>query len=171
MLTIKGIDNHEERAYIREFVAFTLGHLVSKEKLKKADIKLTAINISDLPVDQQEEFEECSAWMGDEGRVKGRRKFTIDINKSSIKSSGSLRYRMRDFLVMLSHELVHVKQYLNGELFDYANGIQSRFHGKLYLVSTSKTMDWDYYNSPWEVEAYGRSEGIYNMFCAYRWEN
>lgn len=170
MITISGVKNDEERALIKEFTSFVLTHFVTPAKLKKADIKIRAINSADLPPEDQAEFEEASAWMSYDGIVKGRKKFTIELSKCAIKKAEKLRPRMREFLMFLSHELVHVKQYLNGELFDYANGIESRFQGKVYKVSQSSKMDWSYYESPFEIEAYGRAEGIYNMFCGYKWE-
>jgi len=75
-----------------------------------------------------------------------------------------LESRMKEFLPVLAHELVHVKQYLNNELFDYADNERYRFKGRIYALPASKTMDWDYYESPHELEAYGRAYGLYDMF-------
>ncbi len=168
MISISGVKNREERALIREFTIFTLSSLVIESKIKKSIINIKAIKPEDLPEDQQKEFKECEAWMSYEGKVRGRKKFDVEINVNYIDRSLPLRARMKEFLLMLSHELIHVKQYLNGELFDYADGIKSRFKGKLYMNPTK--MDWDYYNLPYEVEAYGRSVGMYNLFCACKWE-
>jgi len=169
MLTVSGIKNHDERVLIREFCDFMLNRFVSPKKLKNADIIIRSISEYDVPEDQMEEFEEASAWMSYDGKIKGRKKFTIEINNIAISNSRNIKLRMGLFLLYLSHELVHVKQYLNGEMFDYADGERYRFKGKLYRVSSSKKMDWDYYDSPAEIEAYGRAEGIYNMFCEHKW--
>ena len=71
--------------------------------------------------------------------------------------------RLKNMLVDLGHELVHVKQYLNNEIFDYRNG-DVRHKG---IVFGSEYQDNEelYYDSPWEIEAYGREWGLYRMFC------
>lgn len=78
-------------------------------------------------------------------------KYTIHINKNSI-----------DKLKTLAHEMVHLKQYLHGEL----NHIDEDdlWMGELWL--TTKEPSDAYYDSPWEIEAYGREYGLYQ-----RWVN
>lgn len=49
-------------------------------------------------------------------------------------------------IVTLFHEFVHAKQYLNGELIAGEGLRPSRWFGEEY--------DGDYYNLPWEKEAY-----------------
>ena len=70
--------------------------------------------------------------------------------------------RYKETLKNLGHELVHVKQYLLNELFDYTDGMTSRYMGMRH--SYTGEMDWTYWDAPYEVEAYGRSEGLYQMF-------
>ena len=53
-------------------------------------------------------------------------------------------------LKTLAHELVHVKQFLKRELVD-TNGLESKWKGEAYLYI-------DYYNLPWEKEAYHLQE-------------
>ncbi len=98
------------------------------------------------------------------GKERSRRVFDIHINKNVILRPGNLKERMSVLLRYLAHELVHVKQYLNGELFDYADGKRYRYKGVVYSTSTYETSDWDYYDSLIEIEAYGRTEGLYDMF-------
>jgi len=55
----------------------------------------------------------------------------------------------------LAHEMVHIKQYIRGE----TNASLSKWHG--VEVDQEKI---DYYEQPWEVEAYGWEEGLFNGF-------
>ena len=76
------------------------------------------------------------------------RDFTIILHKDN-----------RELLRTLAHEMVHLKQYATGELsFDteatYWYGDSWKPKGKQHK----------YFDSPWELEAYGRDFGLY-----YRW--
>ena len=50
------------------------------------------------------------------------------------------------------HELVHVKQYFKKELKDI-NGVEMRWKGETHIGI-------DYYNLPWEKEAYELQESL-----------
>lgn len=170
MLIVSGVKLREEIKLIREFTLFVLNHFVSPSKIANARINLLVRDTKELPEDEQEEFDEAGAWMTYDGKTEsGLKKFTITIHRNSIKKIGTLRYRMRTFLRLMAHELVHVKQYLNNEMFDYSDGDRVRFKGRLYAMPKSKTMDWAYYESPWEVEAYGRVDGLWDMWVIHKY--
>ena len=79
------------------------------------------------------------------------REFTITIEKGMSK---------RETLITLAHEMVHVKQYATGELRDYMSS------SKLQRWRDEKR-DWsqvEYWDLPWEIEAYGRERGLYVRF-------
>lgn len=66
-----------------------------------------------------------------------------------------------DPLTVLAHEMVHVKQYVTGELVD---------HGKYCSWKGDKYEEFEadseqYFFSPWEVEAFGMQVGLYRMYC------
>ena len=83
---------------------------------------------------------------------KGR-DFTITINPKLGK---------RNMLIVLAHEMVHVKQYAKGEMKDYVRMNKVKWKGVVY---NEKKMDyWDY---PWEIEAHGREKGLYYKFMEY----
>ena len=78
--------------------------------------------------------------------------------------------RPREFLVELdssdkpdvilqnfAHEMVHVKQWARGELKDVMRGY-SLCKWKGELVDTEKV---EYYDTPWEIEAFGREYGLF----------
>lgn len=81
------------------------------------------------------------------------RKFNIFIN--------SLMGR-RKTLEILAHEMVHVKQYATGQLMDYVHGKMVRWNGQKMFYDEND--DQSYYDSPWEIEAYGRQIGLYVGF-------
>jgi hypothetical protein len=60
-------------------------------------------------------------------------------------------------LQCLAHEMVHVKQYAKGEL---------KFHEKGNLVTFQREQYQgdEYWESLWEIEAYGREVGLYQKF-------
>lgn len=65
----------------------------------------------------------------------------------------------------LAHELVHVKQYVKRELID---------HSSLRLInySTWKNKKYNlqklnYFDQPWEIDAYGREIGLYVRYKDY----
>lgn len=74
---------------------------------------------------------------------------------------------------VFAHELVHVKQWALGELKD---GIIMK-HGKAVGVTMWNGVPWiakegeDYsYDSPWEIEAYGREVGLIKRWCDMKGE-
>lgn len=80
------------------------------------------------------------------------RDFTITINSGISK---------RDTLTTIAHEMVHVKQYAKGEMRDsyFIGGVS--WQGK--SVNTDKLEYWD---TPWEIEAFGREKGLYLRFIS-----
>ena len=76
-----------------------------------------------------------------------------------------------DICQTLAHEMIHVKQYATGQLSSDAVLIAKA--GKLLYTTLWMNEAWipcgdesHYYDSPWEIEAYGREVGLY-----YRWRN
>ena len=62
---------------------------------------------------------------------------------------------MRRLLETVAHEMVHVKQYSRGELVELKTN-KTKWQGK---VVNRKSLD--YYDLPWEIEAYGREVGLF----------
>lgn len=63
-----------------------------------------------------------------------------------------------DLLLTLCHEMVHVKQFAYNEIQETGEAARINWKGSDYVQTGSKA---DYYNSPWEVEAYGLENGLY----------
>jgi len=68
---------------------------------------------------------------------------------------------IRNILITLAHEMVHVKQWAKDEMYEYYNTPKMvRFKGKKFNMD-----DVDYWDYPWEIEAYGRQLGLFVRFC------
>ena len=92
---------------------------------------------------------EC-IWIGENHRP---REFEIVI-------SNTLGYNST--LSALAHELVHVKQYAKGELKDYMFNKWCRWKDEIYQVD-----EHDYWEMPWEIEAFGREVGLVHKYKAH----
>ena len=80
------------------------------------------------------------------------REFTIELDTT---------VKIRNLLITLAHEMVHVKQWAKDEMYEYMNvaGLV-RFKGeKIHLELT------DYWDYPWEIEAFGKQLGLFVRFC------
>ncbi len=67
-----------------------------------------------------------------------------------------------DAMDILAHEMVHLKQYVTGQMVDIKGMNVVIWEGTAYDTTNDPT-DWRYWNSPWELEAFGRSQGLNYM--------
>lgn len=72
-----------------------------------------------------------------DGFAKNPREFEIELDS---------RLKQRDLLTTLAHEMVHVKQFVRGEI--------------PYVFPD----DGKYYDWPWEIEAFGREWGLFRQW-------
>jgi hypothetical protein len=63
-------------------------------------------------------------------------------------------------LSSLAHELIHVEQMATGRMYEY-EGSQGACRFEKRVI---KYKELDYWDWPWEVEAYGREVGLYMRF-------
>ena len=82
---------------------------------------------------------------------KTPREFTIELDSS---------ISIRNILINLAHEMVHVKQWVKGEMYEYSKSNMVRFMKKKYDMN-----DMDYYDYPWEIEAFGCQLGLFIRWC------
>ena len=83
------------------------------------------------------------------------REFMIELDTSMIHSFDQI-------LIWLAHEMVHLKQFVRKELYDYETGKvqwKKRMYGNV-----------NYEDQPWEKEAYRLEEKIYNEFAEWYYE-
>jgi len=70
--------------------------------------------------------------------------------------------------MVLAHEMVHVKQYVTGDLVDSVEGM-CFWKNKCYPEYDVDNND--YYFTPWEVEAYGLMYGLHDLYMRSLTEN
>lgn len=68
-------------------------------------------------------------------------------------------------LQTLAHEMVHVKQFATGELRLLASKGRAARWNNVPWKNNRDEMDY-YYDSPWEIEAFGRERGLYIRFVS-----
>ena len=79
-----------------------------------------------------------------------------------IELDASMKYGFDQILTWLAHEMVHLKQFVRGELFDYATGRvqwKKRMYGNVH-----------YEDQPWEREAYRLETKLYEEFEGWYYE-
>ena len=116
----------------------------------------------EIEVSKKADFEgECI----DEDATRNPRWFTIALRAQTID----------EMVKVLGHEMVHVKQHAKNEL---QSGFMVATRGGLKMSSRWKGEVWKpsrkehhYYDSPWEVEAYGKEVGLFQRYVAWRNNN
>jgi len=163
MLQIKGNQiKRADKKMLRRFSQYVLDKYVTASTQAEATIIVKFIHADSLKTPKERrEFRECRAWSEYDGRRNGKRHFTVEIATNTISKRTKVQIKkLKEAMECLGHELIHVKQYLNNEMFDYANG-NVRWKGKIIK-------DWQegeaYYFSPFEIEAYGHEVGLYKCF-------
>ena len=109
--------------------------------------------------------ENCGyAWPADDAHVSRPREFNIEVNRNQ---------KLRQMLETIAHEMVHVKQFARGELYESTNKKAHRWQG-IWMSNRSKNVK-DYWDNPWEIEAFGRQLGLFirwaeeNDLSKYKW--
>ena len=74
-----------------------------------------------------------------------------------IELDASMKHSFDDILTWLAHEMVHLKQFVRKELWDYESG-RVQWKSRAY----SKKVHYD--DQPWEKEAYRLEGELYEMF-------
>jgi len=146
ILHIKG-SNKAFRKLVESATWFYAEKLMGKRLMSGLEI---TINLKKNLL-SKEGYEGTAIWEDDGYRPK---EFTIELD-STVK--------IRNLLITLAHEMVHIKQWAKDEMYEYMNvaGLV-RFKGeKVHMVIT------DYWDYPWEIEAYGKQLGLFVRFCEY----
>ena len=80
-----------------------------------------------------------------------------------IELDASMRHPFSQILTWLAHEMVHLKQFVRKELWDYESG-RVRWKSRAY----SKKVHYE--DQPWEKEAYRLEGELYEMFEEWYYE-
>jgi len=76
----------------------------------------------------------------------------------SIKLSRRVK-NFRKIIQTIAHEMVHVKQFAKGEIYDHKYRRTFKWGKQTFNVDTC-----DYWELPWEIEAFGREVGLFYRF-------
>ena len=146
ILHVKG-SNKAVRRLIESAAWFYAEKLMGKRLIESLEI---TINLKKNLL-SKEGFEGTAIWEDDGYRP---REFTIELDTT---------VKIRNLLITLAHEMVHVKQWAKNEMYEYMNVAgMVRFKGeKVHMEIT------DYWDYPWEIEAYGKQLGLFVRFCEY----
>ena len=128
-----------QKKHIPTVVNFCIQKLMPRLK----DLEIT-VKLTDLKGDA---YGYCmSDPDGDSERADRPRHFELEIDK---------KLPLRKLLETICHEMVHVKQYARGELYEGSRVSKHRWQGKWL------DKDPDYWDQPWEIEAHGRECGLF----------
>lgn len=150
---------------IKQFTRFVLNKFVRKGIQRKTKIHIKVLTPEEVDETDALDLKDYKAWCTYDSNVDDIKKFTVVINAMRMsKGAKKPETRLKNLLIDLGHELVHVKQYLNGELRDYVDG-SYKYLGQKYdpIPDGKENMD-KYFDSPMEIEAYGREWGLYVLF-------
>ena len=151
-----------EKKLIKEYCEFVLNKFVKKTILNKAVIKVEIVHEDDLEYYDADDLRALDAWCQYAGVHKDKKVFRVVLNVKHITKSKNPLLKFKKILINLGHELIHIKQYLNGEMFDYVSG-GVRYKGSYFDRDFQMSLE-AYFDAPWEIEAYGRELGLYKMF-------
>lgn len=107
--------------------------------------------VIDVRLEDQSDYEAVAEVDPIDQGIRDPRIFVITIDKGSLLDQNEL-------LTSVAHEMVHVKQYALNEL-KQRDGYMSYRRKRFYYSSASLA---EYYNFPWEIEAYGLEKGLYH---------
>lgn len=135
--------------------AIFLSFMIDEKKFSKLNPFLT-LNIKfpkNLTKNQKREkimgLTECE----DDYRYEKPVEFTITINPyMSVKQQ----------MLALAHEMVHVKQFALGELDMDVSDCMVRYKKHHYDITSMS-----YFDQPWEIEAFGREFGLYERYMNF----
>jgi hypothetical protein len=130
---------------VKDLTRFCAEMLMSKRMADSLLIRVEFIK------DLDNQYDGDCEYVDEESRPK---EFLIRVN-DALKLSKKLR--------TICHEMVHVKQYATGEMrYMWRPARHTKFQGTLYPDEV------EYWDSPWEIEAFGREPGLYTRWIDQR---
>lgn len=139
---VSGHRSKKFKNFCARAVEYYAGLLLPKRKLKNLYIEISFKKKLDGDSD---------GYCFDHGKDGKYHDFEIEVAKGK---------SVRETLMTIGHEMVHLKQFVMGELKDgVVPATTSVWKGK--IVNEKKVSYWDL---PWEIEAFGRERGLYHRF-------
>lgn len=136
MINVTGGSKSQQK-YVYSIVEFCIQKLMPRMDLN-IDVKLKKLD--------DNAYGYCLATCEDGERNDRPRTFEIEVERNM---------RLRKVLETVAHEMVHVKQYARGELYESTAQGKHRWQGEWL------NKDPDYWDQPWEIEAHGRECGLF----------
>jgi hypothetical protein len=138
----------QKHAYVKDLIEFTADKFFSKRLQKNLIIN---VHFKRNLLKKKAVYGDC-IWEDQHYRP---REFTIRLDSS---------INIAMMLNTLAHEMVHVKQWALGEMYQMQRrDHMHKFHNQVY--DTGKLNYWDF---PWEIEALGRAIGITSQWAEDR---
>lgn len=150
-ITVTGVKTKAVETELKEAAAFFADILMDPRMVRNLNIEIEVSKTLDVQG-------ECI----DEEGTRNPRWFTIGLKNQKVA----------EMVKTLAHEMVHVKQHAKNEL---QGGIMVATRGGLKMHSKWMGEIWkpkrkedSYYDSPWEIEAYGKEVGLFNRYVAMK---
>ena len=80
--------------------------------------------------------------------------YCLSLDKRTFELEIEKKLNLKTLLTTVAHEMVHVKQFARGELYENSAN-KHRWQG------TWLNKDPEYWDAPWEIEAHGREIGLF----------
>jgi len=142
--------NKEKREYLLDLANWTGTKLMGPRLSRNLNLTIDVMSKKDYLKGSLYAYTEIT----DDENKRNPRDFTITMtNRVGIMRS----------LIILAHEMVHVKQYARNEL-SYSN----RTNNDLWMGKPLGIGNIDYWDLPYEIEANGREKGLVYQWCNSR---
>jgi len=112
-----------------------------------------------IDIEVHKTFEAAGECINEDGTTRSRW-FTIILKEQKLDT----------MLTTLAHEMVHVKQHVRNEI-SYRRASRGKTDQTTSEVRLWKGQEWmpgknedEYFDAPWEIEAYGRESGLVHRF-------
>lgn len=140
-IDIKGKSVKTPRSMVKKAAIFFGSYLLSKRLYENVCVF--------IEFDKHDEMDDDYAYC--DMLEENGKSFVITIDRSLSR---------KDTLLALAHEMIHVKQYAKGELKDLTRPARvTKWKGQKYISE-----EINYWDLPWEQEAYKNEKPLYNLF-------
>jgi len=147
VLKIKG-GTKLQKKIIREYGSWLGDYLLGKHS-EEVEVLFTFD-----PSLEAADCEGCTDWE-DPSDTRTPREFVVSLNNT---------LSLVKLIFTIGHEMVHVKQYVKGELRQNMRKNNFSWKKQYFPIDVMDYIDERYLELPWEIEAHGREWGLYIMF-------
>lgn len=146
---VRGIPDAFLHKTVKQAIDYYAKMLFSEQMLPHIGISVT-VKYPELDDYNHPDFIEGEAWVKKVNESGHPREFIISMNDLCRPYENIMRVLLKS----LAHEMVHVKQFAYRELSP----------DMTVWMGVKQSGDMNYWDHPWEIEAYGRAPGLYARF-------